>query len=245
MKRKSTRGLNMFFYEYLFRQIQNMFSPVLHLCISQVKNESEASWQAASWALRGILVHKMWWTQMCCFRERLMEPGMWCELPALGPFNAWESSESGIPSVAEMDQAEAPSPAALGFPTCLLTGLSETASLMAFVAPKAKCPTLLPHSQQEFGPLKSLFFPVWRLWTLPGLGSLGRRHISDWKRTLIRLLSEKGKTEESYTSCSKTVLQCSLHFPQVIFLSEKQNKWNYITVSEILLFFNMLVFDGS
>lgn len=180
--------------------------------------------------------------------ERLMEPGMCCELPALGPFNAWDSSESGIPAGAEMDQAEAPSPAALGFPTCLLTGLSETASLMAFVAPKTKCPPLLPHSQQKFGPLKSLFFPVWRgsaafprvflledsvrlsdwfssavrdgtwgtpamttrecthshhwlLWTLPGLGSLERRHISDWKRTLIRLSSEKGKLQKLFKNC--------------------------------------------
>lgn len=42
---------------------------------------------------------------------------------------------------------------------------------------------------------------------------------------------------ESYTSCSKTEFQCSLHLPQVIFLSEKQNKWNCVTVSEVLVIF--------
>lgn len=97
----------MFFYEYPFPQTWNMFSPViLSLCVSQVKSKAEASWQATSW---GILVSNS--TQTCCSRDpcgevwlfqgracwgsfgvelvlpsmkRLMEPGMWCELPALG-----------------------------------------------------------------------------------------------------------------------------------------------------------------
>lgn len=83
----------------------------ISLCISHVENESEASWQATSWALRGILVCNstrtcsrdlcagLWlfqgsvrksllrkhhgWT-LHPSMKRLMEPGMWCELPALG-----------------------------------------------------------------------------------------------------------------------------------------------------------------
>lgn len=114
---------------------------------------------------------------------------------------------------------------------------------MAFVAPKARCPSLFPHSKQEFWPLKNLFFPCmggissisqsvsaekhsvtdfqvllemehgallpWQPGDAPtgtiahcglsllGLGSLERRKTltSEWRRTLIRLSSEKEKPE--------------------------------------------------
>lgn len=55
----------------------------------------------------------------------------------------------------------------------------------------------------------------------------------DLDKTLLR----KKRQRKTYTSCSKTVFQCSLHFPQVIFLSEKQNKWNCTTVSEVLVIY--------
>lgn len=87
-----------------------------------------------------------------------------------------------------MDQAGAPCPAALGFPTHLLTGLPGTAPLNGICFIKSKVSLSAPSQPARVLALKEPFFPVWRRSApFPRVFLLGDSvRLSDWWSSAVR-----------------------------------------------------------